>query len=60
MPQNSFDKKFNIGSSYGLMPSGNKRLPEPMLTQIYISTWRHKATNVKARNEYCCFVPFTR
>ena len=24
-----------IGSGNGLMPSGNKPLPEPMLTQIY-------------------------
>ena len=25
----------NIGSGNGLVPSGNKPLPEPMLTQIY-------------------------
>ena len=25
----------NIGSGIGLMPSGNKPFPEPMLTQIY-------------------------
>ena len=28
------DDKVNIGSGYGLVPSGNKPLPEPMLTQI--------------------------
>ena len=26
------------------MPSGNKPLPEPMLTQIYVAKWRHKAS----------------
>ena len=26
----------NIGSGNGLVPSGNKPLPEPMLTQIYV------------------------
>ena len=31
----------NIGSGNGLVPSGNKPLPEPMLTQISVSTWRH-------------------
>ena len=31
MPQNTFDD--NIGSSKGLLPSGNKPLPEPMSTQ---------------------------
>ena len=29
----------NIGSGNGLVPSGNKPLPEPMLTQIYITIW---------------------
>ena len=24
-----------------LVPSGNKPLPEPMLTQIYVAKWRH-------------------
>ena len=27
----------NIGSGDGLVPSGNKPLPEPMLTQIYVN-----------------------
>ena len=31
----------NIGSGNGLVPSGNKPLPEPMLTQIYVAIWRH-------------------
>ena len=31
----------NIGSGNGLVPSGNKPLPEPMLTQIYVAKWRH-------------------
>ena len=29
------------GSDNGLVPSGNKPLPEPMLTQIYVAIWRH-------------------
>ena len=29
---------FNIGSGNGLVPLGNKPLPEPMLTQIYVIT----------------------
>ena len=32
--------KVNIGSGNGLVPSGNKPLPEPVLTQIYVTTWR--------------------
>ena len=31
----------NIGSVNGLVPSGNKPLPEPMLTQISVAIWRH-------------------
>ena len=34
MPQNSTDDKSTTGSGNGLVPSGNKPLPEPMLTQI--------------------------
>ena len=34
----------NIGSGNGLVPSGNKPLPEPMLTQIYVTIWLHQAT----------------
>ena len=31
----------NIGSGNGLVPSDNKRSPEPMLTQINVFVWRH-------------------
>ena len=31
----------NIGSGNGLVPSGNKPLPESLLTQIYDALWRH-------------------
>ena len=34
----------NIGSGNDLVPSGNKPLPEPMLTQIHVAKWHHKAT----------------
>ena len=33
-----------IGSDNGLMPSSNKPLPEPMLTQISVTIWCHYAT----------------
>ena len=33
----------NIGSGNGLVPSGTKPLPEPMLTQIYVAMRRHQA-----------------
>ena len=39
MPQNTFE--VNIGSGKGLVPSGNKPLPEHMLTLIYVDTWCH-------------------
>ena len=32
---------FVIGSGNGLVSSGNKPLPEPMLTQISVGIWRH-------------------
>ena len=31
----------NIGSGNDLLPSGNKPLPEPVLTEIYIAIWHH-------------------
>ena len=31
----------NIGSGNGLMPSGNKPLPEPVLSQIYVASLGH-------------------
>ena len=33
----------NNGSSDGLVPSGNKPEPEPMLAQICVTTWFHNA-----------------
>ena len=36
-----FTDAVNIGSGNGLVPSGSKPLPEPMLTQIYVVKWRH-------------------
>ena len=33
-------KKATIGAGNGLV-SGNKPLPQPILTQIYVATWRH-------------------
>ena len=38
-------KEVSIDSVNGLVPSGNKPLPEPLLTQI--SIWRHSATKAK-------------
>ena len=32
-----------IGSGNGLVPSGTKPLPGPMLTKIYAAIWRHRA-----------------
>ena len=40
----------NIGSHNGLVPSSNKPLHEPVLTQIYVTIWCHwchKATLIK-------------
>ena len=36
-----FSQQLNMGSGNGLVPSGNKPLPEPMLTEIYIAIWHH-------------------
>ena len=33
--------KVNIGSGNGLVPSGNKPLPEPMLTQVFVAKLGH-------------------
>ena len=33
----------NIGSNNGMVQSGNRPLPEPMLTQIYVPIWRYLA-----------------
>ena len=37
--QNSLMIKIDSGK--GLVPSGNKPLPEPKMTQIYVAIWRH-------------------
>ena len=37
-------KLVSIGSGNGLVPSGNKPLPEWMLTQIYVTLWHHLTT----------------
>ena len=34
----------NIGSGNGLVPSGNKPIPEPMLNNIYVTIWCQQAT----------------
>ena len=45
----------NIGSDNGLVPSGNKPLPEPMLTCIYDAMWCHQATMIwKPENYHAC------
>ena len=36
--------KANIGSGHGLVPLGNKPIPEPMLTQTYDVKWNHQAS----------------
>ena len=36
-----YQSRVNIGSGIGLVPSGNKSLPELMLTQIYAAIWRN-------------------
>ena len=36
--------KVKTDSGNALVPSGNKPLPEPMLTQIYVAIWHHQAT----------------
>ena len=42
MPQDLTDDKsaVNIGLGNGLVPSGNKPLPEPVLTHFLIALWR--------------------
>ena len=41
MPLDLTDDKVKIGSGNGLVPLGNKPLPEPMLIQINVTKWRH-------------------
>ena len=40
----------NIGSGNGLVPSGNKPLPEPMFTQFYITIWHHHQATLSLRS----------
>ena len=42
----------NIGSGNELLPSGNKSLPEPMLSQIYVAAWCHYDTIIVVFNEF--------
>ena len=35
------DRMINIGQGNGMVPSGNKSLPESRLTQIYLAIWLH-------------------
>ena len=44
-------RKINIGSGNGLVPSGNKPLPGPILIEIYVAIWRHYAP-MRQRMEY--------
>ena len=46
MPWDLTDDKLNIGSGNGLVLSGTKPLPEPVLTQIDITIWSHKAIGI--------------
>ena len=40
----SWQMSVRIGLGNGLVLSGNKSLPEPMLTEIYVAIWCHLAT----------------
>ena len=39
------DESADIGSGNGLAPSGNKRIPEPMLDKFYDAIWGYKELN---------------
>ena len=41
MAQDTYWWEVNIGLGYGLVPSGNKPLPEPMLAQVPDTIWHH-------------------
>ena len=45
----------NIGSDNGLVPSGNEPLPEPLLTQFFVTIWRLGPhwTNILQENVHC-------
>ena len=40
MPHDPIDDKSTFGSGNGLVPSGNKPLTDPMLTQFLVALWR--------------------
>ena len=40
MPQNLTDNEVNIDLGNELVPPGNKRLPEPVLTKFCDDIWR--------------------
>ena len=42
----------NIGLGNGLVPSGNKPLPEPMLTQIFVTVSMSLGHNELTQNIY--------
>ena len=45
MPEDLIDGlQVSIGSGNGLVPSGNKPLPEPVLKKISDAIWCHKVT----------------
>ena len=44
IPQDPFDQESTQASGNGLMLSGNRPLPEQMLTKIYVAMWRRQAT----------------
>ena len=41
MPKNTYDDQVNSGSGNGLVPSGNKPLPEMMMPRIYVAIYHH-------------------
>ena len=44
LPLGEFFWYVNISLGDVLVTSGNKPLPEQILTQIYVAIWRHRAT----------------
>ena len=40
----------NIGSGNGLVPSGNKPLPESMLAQLNVAKWHHQTSTSQKQN----------
>ena len=50
LQENTKEWEVNTGSGNGLVPSGTKPSPEPMLTQIYVAIWR------RYRSQWGCFL----